>query len=224
MTDLKPRGFTLVEILVAMTIFSVTLLALFSTFRTVSFSSDRVKNEILFQDHIQQCLQIIMADIDQIHISHPPQYHPPEFNQAPDLYRFFGTETAIDGMVFSHLQFASLNHLDLGPGHIHGIGRIQYYVHPRENRFDLHRFDGTFLSDTEPDPCRDPVLLKDIHTFSLTFTDIDGTGHTVWDSDSARFDHTFPARITITVNPAGDDTSNPLQATLPVPVSRQVKK
>jgi prepilin-type N-terminal cleavage/methylation domain-containing protein len=224
MADLKTQGFTLLEILVAMTIFSVTLLTLFSTFRTVATSSARMKTDILFQEKIQQCMQVMMADIEQIRMSHPPKYHPPEFNQAPDLYRFSGTETAIDGMIFSHLAFAGLNHLDLGPGHIHGTARIHYYVHRHENRFDLHRFDSSFLSDTAPDPCRDPVLFKDIHTFSLTFTGIDGTDHTIWDSESARFDHTFPARITIAVKPAGDDTIEPLKVTMLVPVSRQVKK
>lgn len=224
MTDQKTRGFTLLEILVAMTIFSITLLTLFSTFRTVSTSSDRVKNDIQQREQIQQCLEIIMADLDQIYLPRPPRYHPPDFNQVPDLYRFLGTETAIDGIFFSHLQFAGLNHLDLGPGHIHGIGRIQYYVHRQEDHFDLHRFDSTFLSDTAPDPCMDPVLMKNIHTFSLTFTDIDGTDHTVWDSESDQFDHSFPARITITLNPVGDEIQNPLQATMLLPVSRQVKK
>jgi hypothetical protein len=58
----------------------------------------------------------------------------------------------------------------------------------------------------------------------LTFTDIGGTDHTVWDSESEPFDHTFPARVTITLKPAGDEILDPLQATMRIPVSRQVKK
>jgi type II secretion system protein J len=224
MTDPGKNGFTLMEILVAMTIFSVTLLTLFSTFRTVSTSSEQVRNEIRRRERIQQCLNVFAADLEQIFLSRPPRYHPPDHNQPSDPYRFLGTETGIDGTFFSRLQFSSLNHLDLGPGHIHGTGQIHYYVHQHDTRFDLHRFDGTFLSDAEPDPCFDPVLFRDIHAFSLIFTDSDGTEHSVWDSDSDRFDHTFPTRVTITLTPAGEQTSEPIRTTVYIPLSRQVKQ
>ena len=224
MTDPGKQGFTLLEILVAMTIFSVTLLTLFSTFRTVTSSSEQVRNEIHRHERIQQCLQVIAADLEQIVLPRPPRYHPPNVNQSPDPYRFLGTETGIQGTFFSRLQFSTLNHLDLGPGYIHGAGRIHYYVHRHENRLDLHRFDGTFLSDSDPDPCIDPVLFRDIQDFSLTFTDIDGNDHSVWDSESDRFGHTFPSRITISLTPAEKDTREAVQTTVLLPVSRQVKQ
>jgi prepilin-type N-terminal cleavage/methylation domain-containing protein len=224
MTDPGKYGFTLLEILVAMTILSITLLTLLSTFRTISTSSERIKNEIRRYERIRQCLDVMTADLEQIYLPRPPRYHPPDFNQPPDPYRFLGTEDGIDGAFFAHLQFPSLNHMDLGPGYIHGAGRIHYYVHRHENRFDLHRFDSTFLSDAAPDPCIDPVLIKDIHAFSLTFTDGEGTDSSTWDSESDRFDHTFPSRITISLTPAEEVTSEPIQTTVLLPVSRQVKQ
>ncbi len=224
MTDPGKYGFTLMEILVAMTIFSVTLLTLFSTFRTISTSSEQVQKEIQRQERIQQCLNVITADLDQIFLPRPPRYHRPEPNQPPDPYRFVGTENGIDGTFFSRLQFSSLNHLDLGPGHIHGAGQIHYYVHRHGTRFDLHRFDSSFLSNAAPDPCIDPVLFKDIHTFSLTFTDIEGTDHSVWDSESDRFDHTFPARVKITLAPAEEKNKESIRAAVTIPVARQVKQ
>ena len=224
MTDPEKQGFTLMEILVAMTIFSITLLTLFSTFRTVSTSSEQVKNEIGRHERIQQCLSVISADLEQILLPRPPRYHPPDLDQPPDPYRFQGTETGINGTFFSRLQFSSLNHLDLGTGYIHGTGQIHYYVHRHETRFDLHRFDGTFLSDAEPDPCIDPVLIKDIHAFSLTFTDMEGTDHSSWDSESDRFNHTFPSRITISITPAEKESHETIQTTVLLPVSRQVKQ
>jgi prepilin-type N-terminal cleavage/methylation domain-containing protein len=224
MSDRGKFGFTLLEVLVAMTIFSVTMLALFSTFRTVSTSSDRLRNDIRYHERIQQCIQIITADLEQIYLSRPPRYHPPDINQLPDPYRFKGSEAGIDGLFFSQLEFASLNHLDLGPGYIHGAGRLHYYVHRHGNRFDLHRFDGTFVSDSSPDPCADPVLLKDIGTFSLTFTDLEGTDHSEWDSESDRFDHTVPNRISIAVALAQERTGETVRITIPLPVTREVKK
>jgi prepilin-type N-terminal cleavage/methylation domain-containing protein len=222
MTDAGKFGFTLLEILVAMTIFSVTLLTLFSTFRTVSTSSDRLKTDIRRHERVQQCLNIIFADLEQTYLPRPPRYHPPDFNTPADPYRFAGTETGVDGTFFSRLEFASLNHLDLGPGFVPGAGRIQYYVHQQDNRFNLHRFDGTFLSDEGPDPCTDPVLFKDIHTFSVTFTDMDGTEHLAWDSESDRFEYSVPARITIAVAPMENSAEEPIQATVSLPVTREV--
>ncbi len=83
MTDPGKYGFTLMEILVAMTIFSVTLLTLFSTFRTISTSSEQVQKEIQRQERIQQCLNVITADLDQIFLPRPPRYHRPEPQPAP---------------------------------------------------------------------------------------------------------------------------------------------
>ncbi len=223
MTDSGKYGFTLMEILVAMVIFSVTLLTLFSTFRTVSSSSEQVRNEIRRQERIQQCLNVITSDLEQVFLPRPPRYHAPAPSQTPGPFRLVGTETGIDGTLFSQMQFSSLNHLDLGSGHIYGAGQIHYYVHRHGTRFDLHRFDGSSLSHATPDPCIDPVLFRGLRTFSVTFTDIEGTDHSIWDSESDRFDHTFPSRVNIVLAPLEEKTE-PIRAAIPLPVSRQVKQ
>jgi len=224
MTDSARHGFTLLEMLVAMTVFSIIVLTLFSTFRTFLSSSDLVNREIRRQERFQQGLQVITADLEQIFLPRLPRYHPPDFNETLDRFRFTATETRVDGQVFPQLQFASLNQLDLGPGYIHGVGRISYYIHGNGNRYDLHRSDRTFLTDHEPDPCTDPILIRDIRSFSLTFTDRQGNQHATWDSESRFFEYTVPAWITIDIMTAAEGDRAPVTTAVSIPVIRQVEE
>jgi type II secretion system protein J len=224
MTDPRKNGFTLLEILVAMVILAVTLAALYAVFRTFVTSADLVKHDIQRQERFRLGMQVMAADLEQVFLSRPPRYHPPDFNEDPDLFRFVATETGIAGNFFSQLQFTSLNHLHSGPAAIHGAGRILYYVHRHGNRFDLHRSDRSYLSEDNPDPCRDPVLIKNINAFSLTFTDSRGTEHTTWDSEADAFAFTLPTQVIIDIQTAQEDTLHQIKTAVFLPVSRTVKK
>ncbi len=225
MTDPEKNGFTLLEILVAMVIFSITLTTLYATFRSFLTSADLVTHDIRRQEQFRLGLQAMRADLEMIILPRPPRYHPPGFNEDPDIFRFAAAETNVGGSFFSQLQFASLNHLETGPGAIPGAARIHYYVHRNGNRFDLHRSDRTFVSENGPDPCTDPVLVKDIHTFSLTFTDSRGTEHNTWDSDADTFEFTIPTQVIIAIQTAGqDDAGHKIRTAFFLPVSRKVEK
>lgn len=223
MTDTQRNGFTLVEILVAVTLFSIVLLTVFTVFRTFLSTTDRVTTGLYHEEQLRQGIQIMAADLAQVFVTQPPRYHPPGFNQDPDRFRFVAEQTSLDGQVFSYLQFASLRHLDLGPGHIPGVAVIRYYVHRHGTRFDLHRSDRMYLADADPDPCRDPVLVKNVDTFSLTFTDRRGMDHPVWDSDAGRFEYAFPAQVTIEIQTAGNHAGPPVSTAVFIPVIRQKK-
>ncbi|MCA1794047.1 MAG: type II secretion system protein J [Desulfotignum sp.] len=224
MTNPKKNGFTLLEILVAMTILAITLAALYAVFRTFVTSAELVKHDIQRQERFRLGMQVMAADLEQVLLSRPPRYHPPGFNEDPDMFRFVATKTGIGGNFFSQLQFTSLNHLDSGPTAIHGTGRILYYVHRHGNRFDLHRSDRSYLSEDNPDPCRDPVLIKDIHAFSLTFTDSRGTEHTIWDSDADAFAFTLPTRVIIDIQTAQEESLHRIKTAVFLPISRKVEK
>lgn len=223
MTDTQRNGFTLVEILVAVTLFSIIVLTVFTVFRTFLSTTDRVTTGLHHEEQIRQGIQVMTADLARVFVPQPPRYHPPESNQDPDRFRFAAEQTSMDGREFSHLQFASLNHLDLEPGHIPGVAVIRYYVHRHGTRFDLHRSDRMYLADTEIDPCRDPVLVKDLDRFSLTFTDRRGMDHPVWDSDDGRFEYAFPVRVTIEIQTAGDHTGPPVSTAVAIPVAREME-
>jgi prepilin-type N-terminal cleavage/methylation domain-containing protein len=225
MADPRENGFTLLEILVAMVIFSITLTTLYATFRSFLTSADLVTRDIHEQEQFRMGIQAMRADLELIILPQPPRYHPPGFNEDPDIFRFAAEETSVSGSFFSQLQFVSLNHLETGPGAIPGAARIHYYVHRHGNRFDLHRSDRALFSEEEPNPCTNPVLVKNIHTFSLTFTDSRGTEHKTWDSDADTFEFTIPAQVIIDIQTTGeDDAGHQIRTAVFLPVSRKVEK
>ena len=221
-SDSDINGFTLLEILVAMVIFSVTMMTLFSSVKTFLHSADQVKSELSVDGRFSTGLQIMAADLEQIFILQPPRYRKPGFNDDPDLYRFSGTDELVDGTLFSRLVFASTHHLNLGQDTRHGVARITYYVHPQGNSFNLHRSDLLFPYDTEVNPCTDPILARDIHSFTLTFIAHQGDEHDFWDSDAESFEFALPARVTIALQMAPEPSGRQIDTGMTLPVSRRV--
>lgn len=216
------HGFTLVEILVAMVIFSITLMTLFSSFNAFLSSGEMIKADVTHSQRFQLGLKTIVSDLDHIFILQFPRYHKPDFSLEPDMYRFEGTRSDTGGGRFSRLDFSSLNHLGLGADPGKGVARIVYYVHPHEDRFDLHRSDRLLPYPDEMNPCSDPVLFKDIEGFSLTYTDINGDEHDTWDSESGDVDFIFPTRIRIQIVLKGKSGAQIIETAVALPLNREV--
>lgn len=217
-TDLQ--GFTLIEILVATLIFSVTLLTLFSAFNAFLSSGSLVKNEVTQNDRFRLGLKTILSDLEQIFVLHPPRYIKPEFNSQPDSFAFKGTPADDGGNDFSQLSFTSLNHSGLVADPGNGVAKIVYYVNRHEDRFDLLRSDRLAPYPDEPDPCSDPVLFKDITGFKLTYTDINGDEHDSWDSESKEFNFIFPAKVQMKIM-LGANSRRSIVTAITLPTNRK---
>lgn len=217
-------GFTLLEVLVAVAVSAMVLMTLLTSFNTFLTSAQEVEQDIDLMERLQPGLRVMTADLRQVFILQPPRYHPPKFNDDPDPYRFQGDETAVDGRVFSRLAFTSTNHLIPGEHPVYGVARIDYYVHSYGGRFDLHRSDRLLPLETDLDPCRDPVLVEDIRTFSLAFSGENGEDSQAWDSDSEEYEFSVPFRVTLTVETGTDESKEMLTGSVILPVSRQVSQ
>jgi len=224
MIQIDGQGFTLMEILVAMVIFSVALITLFSAFTAFLSSGRHVKNEVLRNECFRLGMKTIFFDLEQLFILQHPRYRKPEFNDEPDAYRFEGTLSDGGGEPFSHLSFTSLNHVKTGTNPGNGVARIKYYVHSREDRFDLLRSDNLAPYPKEGDPCSDPVLFKDILGFKLTFTDVNGDEHDTWDSDSKEFNFMLPAMVRIQLDLKQNGITRSLVTAISLPANREVLK
>ena len=107
-------GFTLIEILVAVMIFGVIMLTVFSSFRSFMLSDYFVKTSLDQADIVRNFTARSAADIKSIRISLEPEYKKPEFDTPPDRFRFYGDENFLAGHVFSRLRFVSLAHIAFG--------------------------------------------------------------------------------------------------------------
>lgn len=189
-------GFTLVEVLVAILIFSIVMFTLFSSFNAFMLSSEKVKQEVVKNEKILNLFKRISMDLESIYILQLPRFKNPQFSSEPDPYGFVGKQETFGGQTFSHMSFASLAHTQFGYDQRSGVARISYYIEENQNHgYDLHRADFLPPFPEEMNSCSDPVLCRDISMFEVVFLDHNGDEYRSWDSDTKEFGFTFPASI-----------------------------
>lgn len=218
---LSHRGFTLIEILIAVTIFSVLILTVFSSFRTFLTSSHAVKRRVDADRMAGPCLQQIGRDMESLFVLPVPRYSPPGIHTPPDPFRMTGSETAAGDGVFSRLSFASLNHVPLGPDKRAGVGKIVYYVRPNSGGgYDLCRSDRLGVRAEAESSCTDPVLLRDVIGFDCRFVDAEGNEHRYWDTDSEEFQYQYPHHMDILLSFRVDGMTGKAGTSIRLPVGR----
>jgi len=199
----RTKGFTLLEILIAVFIFSVVISIIFGTFNAVISRTDAIKNGMEGFEMARTCLDRITSDLNAIYIEQKPLYHPPDFDDPPDPYRVSGKVTFAGNQSFSQLRFASTEHLPMDPQPEKGIAEIVYYVkevgYP-ESEFVLKRSDVIYPYDEDyqfEEKESDPVLCEAIEEFSIIYYDKDGNEYEKWDSDSEFLKYSTPYAIKV---------------------------
>ncbi len=209
------QGFTLLEIMVAVLIFGILMLTIFSSFRSFMVSSRMIHKNILQWEKGDALLNIMIKDLRALRIALPPEYVRPgtpseSRNSETDPFMIrgdeYGNETSVNGNPFSNLTFTSLSHIAFGKDTRTGAARIGYYVRANPGQgnipyqsFDLCRSDTLdILAEMEPSEC-DPVICRNITEFTLTYHHMDGTEYRYWDSESDEFDYATPVAIHVVV-------------------------
>ncbi len=227
------QGFTLVEVLVALAIFSGLMLTLFSAFNAFTTSSRMIRDR---QDHGQiPGLDVMVSDLSQLFVLQPPRFQPGETEEdvvnIQERFRFLAEQDSIKGKTVSTLRFASLSPVRFSrlgeeepPA---GIIRIVYYVYAHEDRLDLHRSDRpAVLTDEEWEaaPCKDPVLARDIRGFDLVFFDTEGEELETWDSFDKEKAYALPSRVDIRITMGTEEAEKEMGASVALMVTRPGEK
>lgn len=190
------KGFTLIEVLVAMLIFSIIIFTLFASFNGFMITSKNITREISQSEKIRNTLKRICQDFEQLYALPRPRYSKPEFDSDPDPYRLVGKEAGGWGKIFSSVTFSSLSHAKTGKDLRQGVARISYYVKQNKNNtFDLYRADSLGPYPEEVESCADHLLCKDISAFELFYKDINGDEYRYWDSESDEFKFSLPVSV-----------------------------
>ncbi|MBF0302112.1 MAG: type II secretion system protein [Desulfamplus sp.] len=232
-------AFTLLEILVAVMIFGIIMLTIFSSFRAFLVSSKIIKAEIAASEVSTSITNIIFRDFLALRISLPPEYSK-QRSTSPitgssstisdsstlgssiesdiDKFRFIGDETTEDRIGFSRIRFASLAHISFKNS---GVARIVYYARPNEEQgVDLCRSDTlNRFDDTEGTEC-DPVICKNISRFKVTYLDIEGDEHLEWNSESDTYSYGTPVAITIEIDFQIMDSVHTFSTSISMPLFR----
>lgn len=209
-------GFTLMEILIAMVIFSIVITTLFSSFKAFMISSESVQSNIHHSDIIGALSKRIQQDLEAVFILQPPRYREPAFDSDPDPFRFVGSTETIGQTSVSSFQFASFAHAETGKDTRKGVAQIAYYIREnKDHQLDLHRADRLppFPEDaSEIRSCTDPVICRDIRQFEVVYIDQEDEEYPDWDSESEAFEFRFPDTLEIKI--AIKDRDIPITHTL----------
>ncbi len=223
----RHNGFTLVEVLVAVTIFAIAISTLFASFNIVISNINPINAGLDNYEMAQNTMDRIQKDLTSLCLTHDPIYTQPglEGFDDPDRFRFVSKTISLDGNSFSQLRFASFDHLDFNRDQKSRIGIIKYYVESSENgTIVLKRSDieSVFYNEAkEYNTKNDPLLCERVKTFELMFIDQDGNIHEDWDSDSSNFGFSTPYSIRITLEIGDQEKSDIFATTIVLPTHRE---
>ena len=215
-------GFTLIEILVAIFIFSVLFTVLFGSFRTLSSSSDALGRGSTQFEMGRSCISRISLDIESAYVSVPPFFTHPDFREDADPYRWEGEAENVDGETFSRIRFTSLSHFSFGMMQNQGVAEIVYYVDRLENgRHVLRRSDSLFPYEEFEEKNTDPVVCTDIRKFSILYFDADGEDAEEWDSESEEFDFATPRSVRVDLQVGEEEAPTLFSTRIYIPAYRE---
>lgn len=225
------RGFTLLEILIAVFIFSVIVTTIFSTFNSVVSHTEAIKSGTGDFEMARTCLNRMAADLTAVYVEQRPLYKPPDIDDDPDPYGFVGKESQAGTKRFAELRFASTEHLSMNGKPQKGIAEIVYYVREinepdtGEERYILKRADTLYPENRKPREFEpqdgDPVLCEGVEALTFVYFDADGETYEQWDSDSAEVKYATPSAVEIRLKITGGDNGYAFSARIPLPVFRE---
>jgi len=226
----KYKGFTLVEVLVAITIFAIAVSTLFASFNIVISNIDPINAGLDNHEMAQTIMDRIQKDLISLCLTHDPVYTPPglEGFDDTDRFRFVSERVSLNGNTFSQLRFASFEHLSFNSDQKIRIGIIKYYVESSENgTIILKRSDirSVFYNEIQKNNTRnDPLLCEMVKSFELMFIGQDGNTHEDWNSDSSNFGFSTPYSIIIKLVIGDHERSDVFSTTIVLPTYREKRE
>ncbi|MCF8111612.1 MAG: prepilin-type N-terminal cleavage/methylation domain-containing protein [Desulfobacteraceae bacterium] len=233
-------GFTLLELLIAITIFAVIATLVYSTFNAVISKTDAIKEESTVNEMAAACLNRISMDLQALYVEQYPLYKPPDYDDDPDPYRFVGETEYIGGEQFPRLGFASTEHLPMSgkqkpasgnSGAIpSGLARIRYHVDKPgdaapDSGYVLKRGDTPWPYDDsdgiDRDPEKDPVLCTDISELRFIYLDEKGDEFETWDSEAEDMDYATPRAVQVYLKIDIGSRQYPFSTRVVLPVFRE---
>lgn len=217
-------GFTLVELMVTLVIFSFVMVMLFSSFNSFVSTGQSIAQGVGYNERARDVFRRILDDLTCMYVPESRITHVQNSadDQNADPFQMTGQETGVGGMTFSTLEFASLSGLQTSRSKPSGVVRITYYVRRNsQGLFDLFRAERPIGSDKDPDPCSDPVLAENITGFTIDFIDAQRNEHQDWDADKDRDGVSIPCVLNIGLTLKSDNKEKRYETAVVLPVQGQ---
>lgn len=193
------RGFTLLEIVIAIFIFALIVSAVLGAYRGTFAIMDETETQEDTYQTARIALERITADLACAYLT--------ESNRSPrtdpldsEEVLFHGEAKEIGGLPCGELRFLSLAHLDFSDQRpLAEPAEVTYYgaADQEEGVLRLYRSD-TPLSREKPESGTGGVILcKGLSSIQFIYYDANGQSHEDWDSSEGPFKGKLPSRVAI---------------------------
>ena len=231
------RGFTLIEMMVAMFITATLFTTLFVSYRALFSQTGAVESHIVDLETAEALMNRLSIDLKSMFIPLPPFYDPPDMETYSsekhlwDGYSFKGEKETIGGKTMPKLTFSSMAHVsdDENSGKTESCpARIMYYVKllksdaaGGEDVFVVKRSDKPFRtvgrdSGDNPENAADPVVASDISSMDFKFMDKDGTLRDEWNSELSETGYGSPRAVYVSITVGEEEKQFETAIILPV--------
>ena len=215
LTNLFQCGFTLIEILIAIFIFSIVVTTIFGSFNFVFGKIDAIEEGMDAYEMAKDSLDRMTVDLESLYILQPPAYKIPGGDDTEDPFRFVGEITSVGGEDVGKLRFTALAHIPLDRQPRDGVAEITYYVTAGENGSKiLRRSDRLDFTEPPNELTGDPILCDNLKNLTFTYIDTEGTELDTWNSDSADVDYATPRAIRIKLEIGSEDNFQIFETTV----------
>jgi general secretion pathway protein J len=204
-------GFTLLEILIAILIFSTLLTTIYASYTGTFRVIDDTESQAEIYRMARIAMERMLEDLESLYIHNGTQQGGSEEEQESS-FQFFGEEREIMGRRADTLRFISSAHIDF-TGKDPGFGptRISYYVKENDDGEDfiLYRSDNPLSMETHPfdEESGGLVLCEGLASVVFTYYGEDGQTFTNWDYMSEVSEKKIPKAVSVTL--AFENALNP---------------
>jgi prepilin-type N-terminal cleavage/methylation domain-containing protein len=193
-----PKGFTLLEILIAIFILGTVLSTIFAsytgTFRVIQETEARTDVYAM----ARVALSRMQEDVESAYVY--PQKASDEDLLETQEAQFVGEDKTVDGNDADSLRFLSTAQILLSEEDKHsGLTEIRYYVKESEETegLVLYRSDTPELQEKPEPDTGGAVLCEGLSSVRFTYRDREGTEYDSWDSLGRQDDTRLPAMVSI---------------------------
>jgi len=197
-SSISRKGFTLLEILIAMFIFAVVLTTIFTAYTGTFRIIDETESQADIYAMARTVLIRMQEDLESIHFKEAGASKPEGSSLEPAT--FLGENKEIKGRDADTLRFLSRAHLifdeeDENPG----VAEISYHVSENEveDSLALYRSDRPELAAPQEEGTGGLILCDGLFSVNFTFQDADGEMHENWDSSEDESKHKLPVMVSI---------------------------
>jgi len=216
------KGFTLVEILIAIFIFALIASAIFTAYTGTLKMMDQTESRADTAEMAGIALERISEDLESAYF--PRSVHTPGPAGTEDQEILFaGEKKELMGRSFSTLRFLSLAHITFQgeePG-AEPTEIVYYATEDDDNLLTLYRSD-TPLARDRPDSEKGGLLLcQGLSSISFTYYDSEGEAHDTWDPGEGTAMGKLPSRVAISLElttPADPDTPYRFMTAVAIPM------